>query len=748
MLNPKTLSVTVAGKEITFETGKIARQANGAVVVRSGETTVFCSACRAKEASKDLDFLPLRVDYQEKFSSAGKTLGGFIKREGRPSEKEILTCRLIDRPLRPMFEDGYFTETQILSYVWSYDGENQPDTLAICAASAALTISDIPLIEPVAAVKVGFLNDQFVINPTTEEMEASSLDLILAGTKESILMIEGFCDFFTEEQVLEAIYKGHKAIREICLALAKWREEIGQPKKRDLLDPLKPEVLKAVEDIVLAGIETALKIPAKEARNESLASIKENMLKQIFPEGEEAQFNKRDVLLAYKKISSKAMRKQVLETGSRVDGRSLEQIRQIEVETDLLPRSHGSALFTRGETQAVAVCTLGSENMAQRYESLDKDSTRQFYLQYSFPPFSVGEVGRVGGAGRREIGHGKLAERALTAILPTHEDFPYVIRLESNITESNGSSSMASVCGGCLAMMNAGVPIKKPISGIAMGLILEKDKYSILSDILGLEDALGDMDFKITGDEEGITAFQMDIKVSGITPEIMKAALLQAKGGRRHILGEMLKACPKTNDQLSKYAPKIASLQIPASKIGMVIGPGGKQIKAIIEETGCEMNINDAGVVSIASQDQDMIDLALSIVTGIVAEAELGKTYHGRVVSIMPFGAFIEILPGKEGLCHISELDHARVNEVTDVIQQGDKFDVQVIRVDENSGKISLSRKALLPKPEGFEERPPRERRPARDDAPRRPRRDDSPRQPRRDDAPRSMGILPPPPLS
>lgn len=687
------------GKELTFETGKIARQANGAVLVRQGDTMVFTSACGQATASDEIDFLPLRVDYQEKFSSAGKTLGGFIKREGRPSEKEILTCRLIDRPLRPMFEDGYYSETQILSYVWSYDGENQPDPLAICGAAAALTISDIPLIKPIAGVRVGRIEGKFVINPTTSEMEASDLDLLLAGTEDAILMIEGYCDFLTEDEVIGSITFGHEAIQKICHAMAEWQKEIGQPKNRNSLRKLPEELLKLIDEKIGGSIKEAINTTDKQEREEKISAIKEALMAELFPEGEDPKFSMVDAKMAFKKVQASHMRRMVLDTGARADGRKVTDIRMIDVEPSLLPRAHGSCLFTRGETQSMAVCTLGGESMGQRFETLNGDGLRKFYLQYSFPPFSVGEVGRVGSAGRREIGHGKLAERALSAALPTQEDFPYTIRLESNITESNGSSSMASVCGGCMAMMDAGVPIKRPVAGIAMGLILEDKDVAILSDILGIEDALGDMDFKITGDAEGITAFQMDIKVEGITLEIMKAALAQAKQGRTHILEKMIAVLAKPRAEMSIFAPRIETMQVKPSKIGTIIGPGGKQIRAIVEETGAQIDINDSGLVSIAASDPESMERAKQIIEGLIGDVEIGKTYDGKVTSVVPFGCFIEILPGKEGLCHISELSDARVQDINEFIKEGEQIQVKVLDINER-GQLKLSRRALLKKSE------------------------------------------------
>lgn len=692
-MNEQKTSVSVGGKEIIFETGKIARQANGAVVVRCGETMVLSTACMAA-GSPDVDFLPMRVDYVEHMSAAGRTLGGFIKREGRPTERETLMCRLIDRPIRPMFEDGFFDELQIISSVMSYDGVNSPEPLAICAASAALVISDIPLIKPLAGVRMGMIDGEFIVNPTNEQQEKSKLDLILAGTEDAILMIEGFCDFLTEEQVIEAINEGHTAIQEICRMLADWQAVLGKEKNRSRLRPVPKELIEEMNTLIQPHIAPLLNVTDKAGREEAQANMKEAVAAHFFKEGEEARFTQVDVKMALKKVTSDNMRQKVLKDKVRVDGRKLDEVRQIWIEPDLLPRTHGSALFTRGETQAIAVCTLGPENMAQRYETLDGEGARRFYLQYSFPPFSVGEVGRMGPPGRREVGHGKLAEKSLQQIIPSLDVFPYTMRLESRITESNGSSSMASVCGGCLAMMLAGVPIKRPIAGIAMGLILDGSNAAVLSDILGFEDALGDMDFKITGDENGITAFQLDIKVEGITKEIMEIALNQAKQGRSHILQKMNEVVPEARADLSSNAPRIETMKIKPSKIGAVIGPGGKQIRAIIEETGVEVDINDDGIVSFSTTDKDALEKAKEMVYNITADVEIGKTYEGKVTGIKDFGLFVGIL-SKEGLCHISEVSNERVNNLEEIYKMGDPIKVKVLDINDR-GQIKLSRKALL----------------------------------------------------
>lgn len=689
------VSVTIGDREISFETGKIARQANGAVLLRCGDTVLFSTACAASEPSPDTDFLPLRVDYQEKFSSAGKTVGGFFKREGRPTEREVLTSRLIDRPLRPMFPDGYYNEVQVLSYVWSYDNTISTAPLAICAASAALVVSDIPLLKPIGAVQVGMVDGKFVINPTLEQMEKSKLELIIAGTKDAVLMIEGYCEFLTEAQVIEAIETGHRGIKQICEALDKLQAQIGKEKNTAHIHSVPKHTTDAVANLSRDPLTAALRIGKKQEREAGVEEVKNKVHQALLPEGETApQHTKLDVAKAFKELQSQIMRSMILTTSVRSDGRNTKEIRPIDIELALLPRAHGSTLFTRGETQTMAVCTLGGAAMAQRFETLHGEGSHRFYLQYNFPPFSVGEVGRVGSPGRREVGHGKLAERALLAALPSSDEFPYTIRVESNITESNGSSSMASVCGGCIAMMDAGVPIKRPVAGIAMGLILEPSGFAILSDILGLEDALGDMDFKITGDEQGITAFQMDIKVEGITHAIIVHALEQAREGRLHILKKMHKACPNYK-QLPAHAPRIERLRIKPSKIGEVIGPGGKQIRAIIEQTGVEIDIDDTGLISISSPNLEGIERAKGIIRGITAEIEVGATYTGKITSIVAFGLFVEVLPGKEGLCHISEYSNERVADLRQLVKEGDMVTVKVLDINER-GQLKLSRKATL----------------------------------------------------
>lgn len=696
-MDKKSITISINGREIIFETGKIARQANGSVIVRSGETILLATACASKNPLPDVDFLPLRVDYQEKFSSAGKTLGGFIKREGRPTERETLVCRLIDRPLRPMFEDGWYHDTQVYTCVLSFDGVHSPEPLAICAASAALVLSDIPLAKPIAGVQVGMIDDRFIVNPTLEEMKRSKLDLMLAGTEEAILMIEGFADFLTEEQILQAVEEGHKVIKDICRKLEDWQMVNGKSKTRDTLRHPPAELAGEIEAQFGSELTAALRIKSKQDREEAIGGINGKVL-SMFCSEQNPRYSKLDVMSAYKKVQAKIMRNMILTEKVRSDGRACNEVRPITIDMGYLPRTHGSAVFTRGETQSISVATLGSESMGQRYEDLSGEQITRFYLQYFFPPFSVGEVGRMGPAGRREVGHGKLAERALYMAAPDREQFPYVIRLESNITESNGSSSMASVCGGCLAMMDAGVPIKHPISGIAMGLILEGEDFAILSDILGSEDALGDMDFKVAGSDKGITAFQLDIKIEGITTEIMRLALAQAKEGRIHILEKMLQACPKSKSQLSAYAPRIEIMQIKPSKIGTLIGPGGKQIRAIIEESGANIDINDEGIVSISATTTESMEKAKQMVHSLTADAEVNKIYAGKIVKIVEFGAFVELFPGKEGLCHVSELSHERIQDVRKHFREGDKIEVKVLEINDR-GQIRLSHKAVLPVP-------------------------------------------------
>lgn len=694
--NNLTCPISIGDHTLTFETGKLAKLANGSVTVTCGETIVFASACANDNADESIDFFPLKIDYQEKFSSSGKTLGGFLKREGRPTEKEILTCRLIDRPIRPMFPDGYYNEVQIISYVYSYDGINLTEPLAICAASAALVISDIPLVEPIGAVRVGMIDDKFIINPTLEQKAASKLDLLLAGTRNSILMIEGSCDFLTEEVLIEAVESGHKAIQTICEGLKNWAEKIGKKKNYGNLRLPRKDLEKAIVENFGANLTAALQISSKSERNDALNAIEGKVFETLGAKEGEKSPTDLELGAAFKAAKTQLMREMILTMNKRCDGRTTEQIRPISVDLDLLPRTHGSALFTRGETQALAVCTLGGESMGQRYEDLNADQISRFYLQYSFPPFSVGEVGRVSGASRREIGHGKLAENALSKILPPLEAFAYTVRLESNILESNGSSSMASVCGGCLAMMAAGVPVKRPIAGIAMGLILDLEgkREAILSDILGDEDALGDMDFKVTGDEK-VTAFQLDIKIEGLSIKTMERALLQAKKGRLHILAEMNKALSAPRSKISQYAPQMISFPVPGDKIGAVIGKGGATIKGIQEKYKCIVEISDEGMVSILSPDEQTMQKAKEEIESLVKGPEVGRIYDGIVTSIKEFGAFVEIAPKVEGLLHVSEISTERVKDVNEHLKKGQKVRVKLVEIDEKTGKLRLSVKAI-----------------------------------------------------
>ncbi len=704
-------NIVINNQELRFETGAIARQANGAVILTCGETVIMATACVNNSPKENVDFFPFSVHYQEKFSSAGKTLGGYLKREGRPTERETLISRFIDRPLRPMFPEGYYNEVQLIASVLSYDTVHSPDALGICAASAALLLSDIPFDKPVAGVRVGYVEGRFIVNPTEAEQEKSKLDLILAGTDDAILMIEGYCNFFTEEQVIEAIETGHHAIKEICHALSAWKKEIGKEKNTQHIKKLPQALLDQVEEQIYHQLPSIMRIAVKQERENASSAMRSAAIAAIQPEGSPVLYSSNDIQKAFKVVEARYLRQMILNDHIRCDGRKTDEIRPIMIEQNLLPRVHGSSLFTRGETQTIAVCTLGGESMSQRFETLTGEGKRRFYLQYFFPPYSVGETGRMGPPGRREVGHGKLAERSLLQTLPPIEKFPYTIRVESNITESNGSSSMASVCGGCLAMMDAGIPIERPISGIAMGLILEGDRYAILSDILGLEDALGDMDFKVTGDESGVTAFQMDIKVEGITVAIMQAALAQAKKGRVHILNCMKEVVPTYRKELSKHAPRLATIKVKSSQIGTVIGPGGKMIRSIVEETGVEIDIDDDGVVSISSTNSEGVERALQIIRDLTAEVEPGATYNGKVTKITDFGAFVEILPNQEGLLHVSEYDWARIDHISNHLREGEMVSVKVLEVDDR-GKMRLSRKALLPKPEGFVEEKPRERTP------------------------------------
>ncbi|CAI9273102.1 unnamed protein product [Lactuca saligna] len=751
-----SVKIPVGDRHIIVETGQIGRQASGSVIVRDGETILYTSVCLSDTPSEPSDFFPMSVNYQERFSAAGRTSGGFFKREGRTKDHEVLICRLIDRPLRPTMLKGFYHETQILSWVLSYDGLHPPDSLAVTAAGIAVALSEVPNTNTIAGVRIGLIDDKFVVNPTTMEMENSKLDLLLAGSESGILMIEGYCDFLPEEKLLQAIEIGHDAVRGICKEVDNLVKKCGKPKMLDSIKLPPPELYKHVEEIVGEELVKVLQLKSKIPRRKALSLLEEKVMCILTEEGyvsksetsvgteitpdmlededEEEEFvvdgefdegdvhikpvSKKpvplfyaevDVKLVFKSVTSKYLRKRIVEGGKRSDGRSSEEIRVIDSECGLLPRAHGSALFTRGETQSLAVVTLGDRQMAQRIDILaGVEDVKRFYLQYSFPPSCVGEVGRIGAPSRREIGHGTLAERALEPVLPSEEDFPYTIRVESTITESNGSSSMASVCGGCLALQDAGVPLKSPIAGIAMGLVLDTKEFGgdgtplILSDITGSEDASGDMDFKVAGNDDGVTAFQMDIKVGGITLSTMKHALMQAKEGRKRILAEMLKCSPPPSKKLSKHAPLILVMKVKPEKVNLIIGSGGKKVKSIIEETGVDsIDTQDNGIVKITARDMASLEKSKAIISNLTMVPIVGDVYRNcKITSIVPYGAFVEIVPGREGLCHISELSPDWLSKPEDAFKVGDIVDVKLIEINEK-GQLRLSRKALLPVPEG-----------------------------------------------
>ena len=697
--------IEIGGRILTLETGKLARQASGSVMATYGETMVLAAVVAAEETREGIDFFPLQVEYREKTSAAGKIPGGFFKREGRPSEKEILTARLIDRPIRPMFADDFRCETQILCSVYSSDLENDADVIAGCAASAALMLSDAPFDGPIAEVRVGRINGELVINPTATQLQTADIDMILAGTADSVLMVEGESHEVSEADMLAAIEFGHVSIRSICEAIQELANEAGKPRRavahEELPEGMAADIAALATDRLRVLAET---VYAKEDRRVATKDVYDSIITALEEKYPEQQSTMKKVI---KDLEKTAMRETILTKGLRLDGRSTTDIRQITCEVGLLPRTHGSALFTRGETQALHSCTLGTKRDEQMIDGFVK-TTKSFMLHYNFPPFSVGEVGRLGSTSRREIGHGNLAERALKNMLPPEEEFPYTIRLLSDILESNGSSSMATVCSGSLALMDAGVPIKKGVAGIAMGLIKEGDRVAILSDILGNEDHLGDMDFKVAGTRDGITSFQMDIKIKGISFKIMQDALAQAKAGRLHILDIMDQTLAEHRSDLSPYAPRLTTIYVPIDMIGAVIGPGGKMIKSIVAESGAEVDIQDDGRVIIASVDGVSSAKAVEMILRITAMPEEGEIYTGPVKKITDFGAFVEILPGKEGLLHISQLEYRRVNTVDEVLKVGEMVTVKLLKVEDN-GKMSLSRKALLEKPEGYVE-PERDR--------------------------------------
>ncbi len=689
-------SVEIAGKTLTIETGKMAKQAGGAVIVTLGETMVISTVCASKEAKEGQDFFPLTVEYREKFNAAGKIPGGFFKREGKARDKETLTCRLIDRPLRPLFPEGYLNEVQIINSVISFDGLNDPDVLAIIGSGAAIDISDIPFDGPIGAVRVGRIDGKIVINPTNEEKDLSDVDVIIAGTELAVTMIEGEAKELTEEQMLEVILAGHAEVKKIAAFIKNLRSKAGKAKREVKLVVVNPELKAQVKTLAEAGIITAMKELDKLKRQDLIDAVKNTAKEKLLAEfGEEAYAKKlRDIKMVLEEIEMNSLRDKITKEHIRPDGRKFDEIRQIDCEITVLPRTHGSALFTRGQTQALVVATLGSDEDAQILDDIEGESKKSFTLQYNFPPFSVGEVKRMGGPGRREVGHGALAERAIKAIMPDRESFPYTVQIVSDILESNGSSSMASVCGATLALMDAGVPIKKAVAGIAMGLIEQDGKFAILTDIQGAEDHFGDMDFKVAGTKDGITAIQMDIKIKGVTPQLMKDALEQARKARLFILEEkILKCIAEPKKEMSQYAPKMTVIMINKEKIKSLIGPGGKNIKRIVEETGAKIDIEQDGSVKVFAANGEVLAMVEKMVGELAGYPEIGKLYMGEVIKIMAFGAFIEVMPGTEGLCHISEISEQRVNKVEDVMKEGDKFWVKVKGIDERTGKISLSKK-------------------------------------------------------
>lgn len=699
MFDERKVQMELAGRTLTFSTGKIARQSCGAVMVQYGDTVLLSTVNRSKEPRKENDFFPLTVDYIEKFYAAGKFPGGFNKREGKPSTNATLTARLIDRPIRPMFPDGFNYDVHIVNTVFSFDEKNTPDYLGIIGSSMALMLSDLPFLGPVAGVVIGYKNGEFILNPTPEELETSELELSVAGTREAINMVEAGANELDEETMLKAIVFAHENIKKICDFQEAFAKEVGKEK----MEFVKPEVMPLVKNFIdergMERLQAAVLTLGKKNREEAVDSLEEELLETFkvenYGEGEEVEIPE-DVLIEFKgyyhDLMKKLVRDAILYHKHRVDGRKTTEIRPLFAEVNCLPIPHGSAMFTRGETQAVVITTLGTKEDEQLVDDLEKEYYKKFYLHYNFPPYSVGETGRMGSPGRRELGHGSLAERALKYVIPSEEEFPYTIRVVSEITESNGSSSQASICGGSLSLMAAGVPIKEHVAGIAMGLIKEGDEFTVLTDIMGLEDHLGDMDFKVAGTKNGITALQMDIKITGITEEIMRIALKQALDARNEILELMNNTIPAPAP-IKSNVPRIYQMNIPTDKIAVLIGPGGKNIKGIIDQTGATVDINDDGKVSIFCKDEAALNETVKLVNSFVKDVEVGEVYSGKVVSIQKFGAFMEILPGKEGLLHVSEISQERVEKVEDVLKVGDVFDVKVISTD--NGKISLSKKRV-----------------------------------------------------
>jgi len=694
-----TRELTLNGKTLRFETGKLAKQAGGSVMVRFGDSVVLVTACRAASAREGIDFLPLTVDYREYTYASGRIPGGFFKREGKPAEKEVLTSRVIDRPIRPLFPSGWRYETQIIALVLSADSENDTDVLAITGASAALAISEIPFEKTIAGVRIGLLDGQYVVNPTFEQRKQSKLDLVVAGSKDGLVMVEAGAKEVSEEQVVEALNTAHGAIKQIVDTIDALAAEAGKAKVSVTKKEIGHAFYREVEEKVLVPLTEAMRIRGKLENYDRVDQVLDDLVADI-PDGEVER--KVEAKQIFKDLKERVLRDEVLERGVRLDGRAFDEVRPIWIETSVLPRTHGSAVFTRGETQALVTCTLGTAEDAQKIESFEGETWKSFMLHYNFPPFSVGEVAFLRGPGRREVGHGALAERALTPLIPAEEKFPYTVRVVSDILESNGSSSMASVCGGSLAMMDAGVPLRTPVAGIAMGLVMDEKsgKYAVLSDIAGAEDHYGDMDFKVAGTADGITALQMDIKVTGITTEVMRKALEQARRGRMHILAKMAEALDAPRQSISSFAPRIVTIRIPVDKIRDVIGPGGKMIRSIIERTGVKIDVEDDGRVNVASADETSAQKAISIIQELTATPELNKTYLGKIQRITDFGAFVEIMPGTDGLLHVSEIANHRVKDVRDELKEGEQVLVKVINIDP-TGKIRLSRKALLQQEEG-----------------------------------------------
>ncbi|MDZ4760381.1 MAG: polyribonucleotide nucleotidyltransferase [Alphaproteobacteria bacterium] len=729
MFDTKKVTIDWAGRPLTLETGRMARQADGAVLATYGDTTVLATVVFAKKPKEGIDFFPLTVNYQEKYYAAGRVPGGFFKREGRPTEKDTLTSRLIDRPIRPLFADGFKHETQVVINVLSYDQENDPDIVAMAAVSAALTISGVPFQGPIGAARVGYKDGQYIINPTLEQMGDTLLDLVVAGTVDAVMMVESEAKELSEEIMLGAVMAGHASFQKVIEAIIALAEQSAK-EPFAFQAPDNSTALAAIEKLVGQDLSRAYKIKDKGERHDAVGEARDKAGKALVKS--DANADGLDGLVfkgLFKECEAKVVRGDIIRTGVRIDGRKLDQVRRIVSEVSVLPRTHGSALFTRGETQALCVATLGTAEDEQWIDGLEGSSKSKFMLHYNFPPFSVGETGRMAGPGRREIGHGKLAWRALKAVLPAPADFPYTLRIVSEIFESNGSSSMATVCGSSLAMMDAGVPITRPVSGIAMGLIKDPEGVAVLSDILGDEDHLGDMDFKVAGTEVGVTSLQMDIKIAGITADIMKTALDQAKGGRLHILHEMSKAITGARAEVSENAPRMITMQIPVDKIRDVIGTGGKIIREIVEKTGAKVNIEDDGTVKIAAVEKESLEAARKWIHGLTAEAEVGKIYEGKVVKVMEFGAFVNFFGAKDGLVHVSQLSAERVKSPGDVVKEGDMVKVKLLGFDDR-GKVKLSMKVVdqatgleIPRAEGEPEetdsggdrpRGDRERRPRR----------------------------------